>query len=164
MGSISAANLELIATLASHCLQRTTESVKQGQAVLQQAVQPLPSCFPPGPNGDVALDFARDPLECLASLKSRYGSLVGFKLASRPIVLVSSPNFSREVFVTQSSTFIKAGTAFFPGSSLAGNGLLVSDGDIWKRQRRLSNPAFRRAAIQTYAEVNCQSQINLFNI
>ncbi|XP_024363190.1 uncharacterized protein [Physcomitrium patens] len=152
MGSISAANLELIATLASHCLQRTTESVKQGQAVLQQAVQPLPSCFPPGPNGDVALDFARDPLECLASLKSRYGSLVGFKLASRPIVLVSSPNFSREVFVTQSSTFIKAGTAFFPGSSLAGNGLLVSDGDIWKRQRRLSNPAFRRAAIQTYAE------------
>jgi cytochrome P450 len=48
----------------------------------------------------------------------------------------------------------QAGTAFFPGSSLAGNGLLVSDGDVWKRQRRLSNPAFRKAAIETYAKVS----------
>lgn len=37
------------------------------------------------------------------------------------------------------------------GSSLTGNGLLVSDGDVWRRQRRLSNPAFRRAAVEVYA-------------
>lgn len=35
-------------------------------------------------------------------------------------------------------------------SSLAGEGLLVSDGDVWRRQRRLSNPAFRRAAVEGY--------------
>ncbi|CAI5474094.1 unnamed protein product [Closterium sp. Yama58-4] len=58
---------------------------------------------------------------------------------------------AREVLVTQSDVFIKAGTAFFPGSSLTGNGLLVSDGEVWKRQRRLSNAAFRKAAIQSYA-------------
>ncbi|CAM6104567.1 unnamed protein product [Calypogeia fissa] len=34
---------------------------------------------------------------------------------------------------------MQAGTAFFPNSSLAGNGLLVSDGDLWMRQRRLAN-------------------------
>ena len=51
-------------------------------------------------------------------------------------------------------TFYQAGTAFFPGSSLAGNGLLVSDGETWKRQRRLSNPAFRKAAIETYSNVS----------
>ena len=45
------------------------------------------------------------------------------------------------------------GTAFFPGSSLAGNGLLVSDGVTWQRQRQLSNPAFRSSAIKTYAKV-----------
>lgn len=45
------------------------------------------------------------------------------------------------------------GTAFFPGSSLAGNGLLVSDGATWQRQRQLSNPAFRSSAIKTYARV-----------
>jgi cytochrome P450 len=45
------------------------------------------------------------------------------------------------------------GTAFFPGSSLAGNGLLVSDGATWRRQRQLSNPAFRRTALASYAAV-----------
>lgn len=34
----------------------------------------------------------------------------------------------------------------------AGNGLLVSDGETWKRQRRLANPAFRRTAVERYAE------------
>jgi len=45
------------------------------------------------------------------------------------------------------------GTAFFPGSSLAGEGLLVSDGPTWRRQRQLANPAFRRAAVDSYAAV-----------
>lgn len=48
--------------------------------------------------------------------------------------------------------YAEEGTAFFPGSSLAGEGLLVSDGDVWARQRRLSNPAFRRASVDTYAD------------
>lgn len=45
------------------------------------------------------------------------------------------------------------GTAFFPGSQLAGQGLLVSDGDTWRRQRQLANPAFRRSAVASYAAV-----------
>lgn len=53
---------------------------------------------------------------------------------------------------------LQEGTAFFPGSSLAGNGLLVSDGSLWRRQRQLSNPAFRRAAIDSYAQV-CMSTL-----
>jgi cytochrome P450 len=53
--------------------------------------------------------------------------------------------------VEECDTYIKDGTAFFPGSSLAGNGLLVSDGDMWRRQRQLSAPAFRKAAIDVYA-------------
>lgn len=48
---------------------------------------------------------------------------------------------------------LQEGTAFFPGSSLAGNGLLVSDGAVWQRQRQLTNPGFRKAAVETYAAV-----------
>ena len=48
---------------------------------------------------------------------------------------------------------VQEGTAFFPGSRLAGNGLLVSDGSLWKRQRQLSNPAFRKAAVDSYSQV-----------
>ena len=49
---------------------------------------------------------------------------------------------------------VQEGTAFFPGSSLAGNGLLVSDGAVWQRQRQLTNPGFRKAAVETYAAVS----------
>ena len=49
---------------------------------------------------------------------------------------------------------LQEGTAFFPGSSLAGNGLLVSDGAVWQRQRQLTNPGFRKAAVETYAAVS----------
>jgi cytochrome P450 len=54
---------------------------------------------------------------------------------------------------------LQEGTAFFPGSQLAGNGLLVSDGPVWRRQRQLSNPAFRAAAVASYAEVGNQPSI-----
>lgn len=53
------------------------------------------------------------------------------------------------------------GTAFFPGSSLAGEGLLVSDGEVWRRQRQLANPAFRKAAVERYAQVS--NDLGLFD-
>ncbi len=77
--------------------------------------------------------------------------MVGLLLGTERVVLVTSPEAARQVMVDDAAVFIKKGTAFFPGSSLAGNGLLVSDGDIWRRQRRLSNPAFRKSAIENYA-------------
>lgn len=49
---------------------------------------------------------------------------------------------------------MQEGTAFFPGSQLAGNGLLVSDGPVWRRQRQLSNPAFRTAAVASYGQAS----------
>ena len=61
------------------------------------------------------------------------------------------------------SLYAREGTAFFPGSSLAGEGLLVSDGNVWARQRRLSNPAFRRAAVDTYADAMANAGAALLN-
>eukprot|EP00897_Mesotaenium_endlicherianum_P008466 jgi/Mesen1/7648/ME000004S07912 len=100
----------------------------------------------------MALGFASDPLACLEDLRSRFGGAVGFKLAGERLILISNPELAKQVLVTSADIFVKEGTAFFPGSRLAGNGLLVSDGDTWRRQRRLSNPAFRKAAVDSYAE------------
>jgi cytochrome P450 len=62
-------------------------------------------------------------------------------------VLLSDPDTVRQVVQDRLEVWLKDGTAFFPGSALAGNGLLVSDGPLWRRQRRLTNPAFRQAAV-----------------
>jgi len=79
------------------------------------------------------------------------------------VVLVADQEAARQVLVEQSDVFIKKGTAFFPGSSLTGNGLLVSDGDVWKRQRRLANPAFRRAAVDNYAAAMVSATGDMLN-
>lgn len=52
------------------------------------------------------------------------------------------------------------GTAFFPGSQLAGQGLLVSDGDTWRRQRQLANPPFRRSAVASYGAVRPSDRVS----
>ncbi|KAI8472926.1 MAG: cytochrome P450 [Monoraphidium minutum] len=92
-----------------------------------------------------------DPLSFIESVRGRHGPVAGLLLGGERVVLVSCPAAARQVLIDRADIFVKEGTAFFPGSALTGNGLLVSDGDVWRRQRRLSNPAFRRAAVEGYA-------------
>ena len=56
----------------------------------------------------------------------------------------------------------KTGTAFLPSSESGqvGKGLLVSDGQLWRRQRRLAAPAFRRSAVRIYAEAVVEAVTN----
>ncbi|PCC69631.1 Cytochrome P450 [Nannocystis exedens] len=66
--------------------------------------------------------------------------------------LVSDPELIDEVLVGRSKLFIK--DRFTRELSLVtGNGLLVSDGDFWRRQRRLAQPAFHRERIAAYGAV-----------
>ena len=62
--------------------------------------------------------------------------MVGMRLAGERVVLVADPAVAADVMIGRAELFVKKGTAFFPGSSLAGNGLLVSDGEAWLRQRQ----------------------------
>lgn len=126
------------------------DALSQGAASIQRFAMPPPPGFPSGPAGDVALDLLRDPLAFLASTQRRFGDIVGLSLGGQRVVLVTDPSAAKAVLIDNPEIYVKFGTAFFPGSSLAGNGLLVSDGDIWRRQRQLATPAFRRAAVERY--------------
>lgn len=111
-----------------------------------------PDGFPPGPWGDAAPGMLQDPLGFLESVTAQYGPVVGLVLGGQHVALVTDPVIAKDVLIDRASLFVKEGTAFFPNSSLAGNGLLVSDGTVWRRQRQLSNPAFRTAAVRTYGQ------------
>lgn len=120
---------------------------------VQRLGTPLPPGFPPGPAEDVAFELWKDPLSLLDRLHAQYtygGGVIGARLAGEPIIVVSDPVAAKTVLVDEPDVYVKTGTAFFPGSSLTGNGLLVSDGPTWRRQRKLSNPAFRKTAIDKY--------------
>ena len=96
--------------------------------------------------------MGQNPLKFIEKVKSRYGPVAGLRLAGENVILVSKPSVAKQVLIDDEASFTKKGTAFFPSSRLAGDGLLVTDGDVWRSQRRLSNPAFRKAAVETYAK------------
>ncbi|KAL6768599.1 CYP746A1 [Auxenochlorella protothecoides x Auxenochlorella symbiontica] len=122
-----------------------------GLSRLQTMMTPAPPGFPLGPGGDCALRLLSDPLAFLTDVARDHGPVVGLTLAGSRVVLVSDPAAARDVLQDRSDTWVKSGTAFFPGSSLTGDGLLVSDGATWRRQRQLCTPAFRAAAVAAYA-------------
>src|SRR5690606_22211853 len=66
-------------------------------------------------------------------------------------VLVRAPELIEQVLVTHNRSFIKDRITR-DLAELLGNGLLVSDGSLWRHQRRLAQPAFHRERIAAYAE------------
>ena len=112
---------------------------------------------PSGPQGSLILGSANqfrddEPNFLLESVKT-YGDLVYFRLANMHTYLVGHPDLVREVLVTQGEKFEKARLDKQILGKFLGNGLLTSDGEFHKRQRRLAQPAFHSKRIQNYAEV-----------
>jgi cytochrome P450 len=112
---------------------------------------------PPGPRGlpllGVALDVRRDPLTLLSRLAKDYGDIVNIPLPFRNRILLSHPDDIERVLVIEQHKFQKSAQLKAATRRLLGNGLLTSDGALWRRQRRLIQPAFHRAQIASYAPV-----------
>ncbi len=62
---------------------------------------------------------------------------------------MNEPEFIREILVNQPQNFIKERTQRRM-KILLGEGLITSDGEVHKRQRRIAAPAFHRQRIQAY--------------
>jgi cytochrome P450 len=68
------------------------------------------------------------------------------------VVAVGTPETVHEVLVEKAGDFIKSAMLRFSLYPLAGDGLFTSDGDLWKRQRKLMAPLFHPGALATYAD------------
>ena len=89
------------------------------------------------------LPFLRDPLGFLTRC-ARYGDFVPFRLGPKQCVLVGDPELIRQVAVAERRSLVRGWSALLLRTVL-GNGLLVSEGSFWERQRhavqRALNPA-----------------------
>ncbi|HWW75213.1 MAG TPA: cytochrome P450 [Pyrinomonadaceae bacterium] len=110
----------------------------------------------PGPRGiwpvGQLYQFRSDPLVFLARLAREYGDVARCKAGPQSIYLINRPDYVRDVLVTNNARF-KKGRALQRAKRLLGEGLLTSEGDFWRRQRRLAQPAFHRQRIAAYARV-----------
>lgn len=102
----------------------------------------------------VMRDFNRDQLGFIERTREEYGDIVWMRFLYVPALFLYHPDEVEYVLVTNARNFIKSMSLrsnFF--QRLVGNGLLTSQGEEWKRQRRLSQPAFHRERVASYAQV-----------
>ena len=116
---------------------------------------------PPGPRGlpllGMALQVLRDPLGTLQRLAREYGDIVRVPIGPDDRILLNHPDYIEQVNLIQQSKFHKSKLTKDVTGRLLGEGLLISEGDFWRRQRRLAQPAFHRSRINEYASTMVES-------
>ncbi len=117
---------------------------------------PAKSARPPGPKGTFVRgnygQFANRRLDFFLDVAREYGDLAYFRFGPKRILLASHPDLIEQVLVTDAKHYVKHfGARLY--KPVLGNGLVTSEGDFWLRQRRLSQPAFLKARVQSYAPV-----------
>ena len=111
---------------------------------------PLPVAGPPGRFlvGHL-LELRADFLGFLTATVRTYGDIALVQYGPRRVYLLSHPAAVEAVLVTHSRSFAK-GYFYRFLHRLLGQGLLTSEGDVWRRQRRLLQPAFQRQRVAGY--------------
>ena len=69
------------------------------------------------------------------------------------LYVIRHPDHIREVLVTHADCYAKTHSAFTRLSRVLGQGLLNTDGDVWRRQRRMIQPAFHKARLVDYSHM-----------
>jgi cytochrome P450 len=88
----------------------------------------------------------RDPVEFVLRVTRKHGPLVRIPLGPRSFTLVAHPDDLRHVLQEHSANY-ERGRAVDVIRPMLGNGLPMSDGDVWRRKRRTMQPAFNRARL-----------------
>jgi cytochrome P450 len=99
----------------------------------------------------VRRSFGAGILEGLTFIHREYGPFVQTRLPLE-LYFVADPACIEEILVKKAEAFRKDRTSRLL-SRVVGNGLLVNDGESWRRQRRLIQPAFHQRQLQSYATV-----------
>jgi len=105
------------------------------------------------------LRFRRDPVEYVAELGRCSTDIRCLQFGTRRVFQVNHPDLIRDVLVTHDWNFVK-GPALQASHSVLGEGLLTSEGELHRRQRRLVQPAFHSARLSAYGKtmVECAQQ------
>lgn len=117
----------------------------------------------PGPPGNwltgMAPALLRDTLGCLLDGLHRYGDTVAFRLGprrgplGRSVVAAYHPTDVHHILTAGDQVFSRRTVSFTVLTEVFGSGLLTTDGETWRRQRRTLQPLFTPRRVAAYAEL-----------
>ncbi len=99
------------------------------------------------------IDFQKDRIGFATRVAREHGDLVEVRIGFIPVLMATSPALAHEVLVEKNDAFVKsAGLSVF-ARPLLGDGLLTSEREEHKKQRKLMAPLFAHKRIASYADV-----------
>lgn len=113
--------------------------------------------YPPGPS---SWDFGfskvrrirRDLISFYNDMRQRYGDFVFMRMGTFRDYTVFHPDLVREVLVTKAKSFHKMAWQRRVFAQWNGNSILLGEGEFWRRQRRLVQPAFQTKRFGHYGQ------------
>jgi cytochrome P450 len=112
--------------------------------------------FPPGPSsiipGKIIRQFARDPISTLTKIADEYGDISHFKLGRQHVYLINNPDYIERILIYDHSNF-KKGQRLQTAKRVVGEGLVTSEGEFHKKQRKLIQPLFLPKKISSYGAI-----------
>lgn len=119
-------------------------------------MNPLPKRKAPGPPGHFLLgnlrEFRRDVLGLVMESAATYGDIVRCRLGNQVVHLLNHPDHVEQVLQKRATNYDKNTRSSTAIRAVTGESLLTCNGEAWKRQRRMDQPAFHHRQIIGFAE------------
>jgi cytochrome P450 len=118
----------------------------------------IPRRIPLGPAEKY--DSSDDLLSWLGEQFNQFGDIYHASIYGTNVYVISAPAYVEYVLLRNWQNYPK-GLAIKRIALLLGNGLMVSKGEVWKRQRRMMQPAFNRSAIGSLSGMITAANVRL---
>jgi cytochrome P450 len=95
----------------------------------------------------------RKQLDFLEEAQAKYGDIYTLNIGPMKMIMLNRPEHAQHVLRDHARNYLKGGAIWDSIRTLLGNGLVVSEGDFWLRQRRMMQPHFHRQRLGALTEV-----------
>lgn len=119
-------------------------------ALVPRAPLPLPPTLPSWHPLGHLLRFRSDALGLFMAGMAR-GDVVRIRAGTRTIIAAYHPDHVHHVLVHRAANYEKKTRGYVVLRELLGQGLLTSEGEVWRRQRRIAQPAFQQQRLAGFA-------------
>src|SRR5512138_2839573 len=103
---------------------------------------------------DVAVELVRKgTLDFFMDAWRSFGDLTPIQIGPQQIFVAIHPDHVRHISITNRQNYDKLGSYDIVRKLLLGNGLVASNGALWRRQRKLMAPFFTPKAVEQYYDI-----------
>jgi cytochrome P450 len=112
------------------------------------------TALPPGPTEGFDLGGSDESLALMKACFGRFGDTYRIFAPARGVynVVINHPDDIKRVLLSNHRNYTK-GEGMDRVKILLGNGIMTSEGDFWRRQRRMMQPSFHRRVIDQFSRL-----------